>query len=220
MGATAQKSDVPVKRIRDLLALTKSPNPHEAARARERATELMRRHGVTEADLVEEAVEVAPLPQGLEGNQRQELARIVALSRGVALQTGPRERIAFKGYPEAAKDARELFCALVSIVEGNCEYTSGYDSDRFLYRTCFWLGFVEGVQRQLDPEHAFVPPEALPNLLKNAITPPVIERAAQAFNQLANRMSVSVAERLKQAAHAGGLEVALRIPIPQYRGKR
>src|SRR5260221_2242208 len=104
MPALAQ--NVPLKRIRDLLALSRSPNPHEAALARHRAYDLLGKYGLTENDLVEEATSVAYLSVRIEGNQRTELARVVATSRAVT--TGYGLNIEFKGFPEAAKDAREL----------------------------------------------------------------------------------------------------------------
>lgn len=223
MPAALQKSSL--KRIRSLLALTKSPEKHEAARARERADELLGRMGLTEADVVEKATETAPLNPGMDGNQRDELARVVGRSRGVSIDTTG--RVAFTGYPEAAKDARELFCALVGIVEPRCE-VQGPETDRFLWRTCFWLGFVEAVQRQLDPEHASIPKEALPSLLKSAGKPRDVEKAAQAFEGMRNRLqgdmdsasAQMLAERYKETAHENGVQLGMQITVPRYKGKK
>ncbi len=216
---------MPLKRIRSLLATSRgTANKYEAAVARTRADELLKRHGLTEADVVEQATEVAPLNPGLQGNQRTELARVVAQSRGVTVVSG---KLAFKGYPEAARDARELFCALVRIVEGSSEI-SGQDSDRLLWRTCFWLGFITAVQKQLDPEHAMVPKEALPALLKNAPAPADVAYAAEAFEAMRSRLESEhdsasahlIAERFRTTAHDSGMNLGMSIPIPAYRGKK
>lgn len=226
MPAAVQK--VPLKRIRDLLALAKSPEPHEAALARKRADELLGRHGLTEADLVESATEVAPLNPGLNGNQREELARVVARSRGVSAKIDRvRANIAFVGYPEAARDARELFCELVNIVEKRCE-VQGDNSDRFLWRTCFWLGFVSAVQQQLDPEHAAVPKEALPTILNRASAPADIEHAKQAFEAMRDRLRGTLdsdsahrfTEHFKTTANDNGWSLGMQITVPGYRGKK
>lgn len=225
MRAAPQK-EVPIKRLRDLLALSRSPNIHEAANAKNRLDELLARHGMTEADLVESTTEVASLPQAKEGNQRQELARIIATSRGVAAKT-KQHHIAFVGYPEAAKDACQLFCALNNIVEQQAEMPIGQNpAAEYLWRMCFWLGFVEAIQKQLDPEHT-VPPEALNVLLQKAAAPPDIERAAQAFGLVREQLSIrkpdsahQITERFKQLAHDSGFKLGTQIPAPLYRGKR
>lgn len=225
MSAVAQK--VPLKRIRSLLASAKdTTNRHEAAVARTRANELLQRHGLTEADVVEKVTEVAPLNPGMNGNQRDELARVVGRSRGVTVDTAG--RIAFVGYPEAAKDARELFCALVNIVEPHCEVQGRPSADSFLWRTCFWLGFVAAVQRQLDPEHAAVPKEALPALLKNASTPADVKHAAEAFDAMRDRLqntldsasAQAMTEHFKTTAHDNGMALEMQISVPGYRGKK
>lgn len=222
----AAQQPLPLKRIRSLLATSRDKaNKYEAQVAQTRADELLRRHGLTEADLVEVATEVAPLNPGMDGNQRNELARVVAVSRGVKADCG--HKITFKGFPEAAKDARELFCALVNIVEQRCEI-QGPDSDRLLWRTCFWWGFIAAIQKQLDPEHAKIPKEALASILKHAATPADVQHASEAFNALRSRLESTLdsgsaqlmAERFKTTAHDNGMALGMQIPVPTYRGKR
>lgn len=224
--AAAAPTNVPLKRIRGLLDLTRSPNEHEAARAREQLDEYLRRYNLTEADLIEKVREVAqPQTLALDGNQRQELARIIASSRSVKSMVG--RGIAFEGISEAARDARELFVALTDIVEKNCELAPGNpESDQFLWRTCFWLGYIEAIQHQLEPEHR-LPPEALDKLVAAAKAPPVIERAADAFedyrarhNHMGAAQAHMLAESFKARAHDAGYNLGMQIPVPIYRGKR
>lgn len=233
MSATT-KTDASLKRLRSLLALAKSQNQHEAANAKTRANELLQRYSISEKDLVEKTTEIAPLHPGMDGHQRDELARVISRSRGVTAKID--QQIIFTGYPEAAKDARELFCALTRIVETNCELPGpalalgrqGYqtESDRFLWRTCFWLGFVEAVHRQLDPEHASIPRQALATILKNTQAPPIIEKALRAFENLRDRLQNSPydaqasAEQFKSAAHDSGFNLGMQNHIPSYKGKK
>ncbi len=229
MSIAAQKSNVPLKRLRDLQAMSRSANVHEADTARLRLRELLFRYRITEDDLVEEATEVVNLSPGLDGSQREELARITARSRGVKPFAGSKG-VAFRGFPEAAKDARQLFTALLGIVEHNCEHNGlGVlsSTDAFLWRTCFWLGFIEAIQRQTDPEHGAVPKEALAARFSRSLPPPVIERAAQAFNLMSLRYSglgvdraYQRAEQFKQQAHDSGFNLGMQIPVPPYKGKR
>lgn len=136
-------------------------------------------------------------------------------------------KLAFKGYPEAARDARELFCALTRIVEGGCEI-QGPPGDQFLWRTCFWYGYITAIQKQLDPEHATIPKEALPALLKHALTPADVKHAAEAFEAMRDRLEGTLdsasaqllAERFKTTAHDNGMTLGMSIPVPQYRGKK
>ena len=69
----AQKDEIPLKRIRNLLRLAQSSNEHEADLARHRAEDLMRHYNISEKDVVEQATEVAAL--------REELARLTASVR-------------------------------------------------------------------------------------------------------------------------------------------
>lgn len=213
-------SATPLKRIRDLLSLARSPEKHEADLARRRADELIRRYGLTEDALIEQATETTSMPTGLNGNQRSELGRIVARSRGVATSSDQNGNHRFVGYPEAARDARELFLALVRIVESHGELSAQTESDRLLWRTCFWLGFVASVHRQLDPENSIVPREALAAIFKKAQVPRDVEHAAQAFDSLRGRSDTSTAERFKQLAYDTGFNLGNSIQVPHYRGKR
>ena len=227
-AAAAQGRGAPIKRIRDLLALAASANPHEAAIARLRAEELLARYQLTEADLVEKQTYVAELGRAQDGQQRQELGRVVAHSRGVLAEHTADGEMRFTGYAEAARDARDLFVALVRIVDRHVELPTGQpDSERFLWRTCFWLGYVAAIQRQLDPEHASVPADALKNILQRTQAPPVIERAAQAFSELRGRLQGMgapdahfAAEDFKRVAYESGLALGRQVPVPLYRGKR
>lgn len=227
MATVAHKRAAPLKRIRDLLSLAKSPNEHEAGLARIRAQELMDKHGIGEADLIETATEVSMLAPPREGAQRLELARVIAHSRNVTTMPVGNGNVSFKGLPEAAKDARDLFSAVTKIVEASTEI-GGVTSDQMLWRTCFWLGFLMAVQQQLDPDHARIPREALPKLLKSTQAPVAIEAAAQAFASLSERLAkdygveqaFQAAEMFRETAHQAGMNLGMGVPVPPYKGKR
>jgi uncharacterized protein DUF2786 len=204
----SQKS-APLKRIRDLLRLAASENIYEAQLARRRADDLMRLYGVVESDVVDKSTEVVRIQDGLDGNQCEELARVIAKSRECT-STNTAGKFTFTGFPEAAKDAKELFCALGRIAEDHAEGPFAFEQDRFLWRTCFWLGFVASIQRQLDPEHGPVPQAAMGAIVKKSAVPPVIERAAQGLDEKRDA-------EIRQPAYAAGLALGDRIPVPTYR---
>lgn len=218
MSSAAEKH---VKRARDLRALSRSDNPHEAEIARIRYNDLVARHGLSEADLVESSTEYAQLPAGKDGNYRTELARVIALSRGVHARHSPRQGVAFVGFPEAAKDACALFHALVGIVEAHCEWPGpmARTSDGFLWRTCFWLGFIAAIERQLNPERQ-ITQEALNKIVKKAVAPPLLQQAADALTDLGHRTGFDDAERFKENAYNAGLQLGQAVPAVPYRGKR
>jgi len=214
----AEPQPGPLKKIRDLLRLAQSSNPFEADLAKRRAEELLRKHNLTAADTIEQAVEVAVLPEGLDGNQRVELARQIAKSRGCQTSVR-RDGIAFRGYPEAAKDAKELFTALTRIAERYCEPYGPYhtDNDRFAWRTCFWLGFVAAIQAKLDPEHGRIPDAALATIVSRGSAPAFVERVSQALLQ---EHHPAEADQLRQRAYAAGVNIANQLSDVRYRNRR
>jgi len=211
-------SDKVLDRVRKFKAMAASPNEHEADTARRRLNELYRQHNISEGDIIDEATEVAVLGYALDGNQRVELSRQVAKSRGCKTLV-KREGIAFTGSPPAAKDSRQLYTALVGIVESNCELSPGQrytDNDHLAWRTCFWLGYVAAVQRQLDPEHGSTPQEALTTIVQRIgdSAPQLLKRVADG---LLRDHSPEEADQWRRAAYAAGEQLGVAVPIPAFR---
>jgi len=145
MAASAKERE----RIRKLIALSSSPEPNEAARAREEAERLMTRHGLTLADFEDDVVEVADEQRDAE---RQRLAYAVAVSRRCALIVNKRNQIAFRGGAQAAANARNVYQALVSDVNGTSDIGPNAPA-REVWRICFWMGFVDAIiGRLIDNE--------------------------------------------------------------------
>lgn len=226
-----------------LRALTTSSEPEEADSARRRLGEFLRKHNLTEDDLVEEATETASFMSELDGNQRVELARQVAKSRGCkttvrrggiaqsalrpdtlySSQTGTWE-YRFTGLPDAAKDARQLFSALVNICEGICELPPygyyGSESDRFAWRTCFWLGFVASVQQKLDPERGGrLPDDAMSRIVSKGMEAPP-DFLNRLVNGLLREHRPEEADQLRKMAYDAGYQYGNSAPALPYRGRR
>lgn len=141
-----------------MIALETSPEPEEAARAREQAERLMEAHGLTRADFEDDVVEIA---DDRRDDLRQRLAIAVSTSRRCAAITNKRGQIAFRGRPGAATAARDLYQALVGGVSAHCEI-GPMDPGRDVWRICYWMGFVDAVIERLvaDEARAWTPKPA------------------------------------------------------------
>jgi hypothetical protein len=145
--------------IAKLLRLAQSPEPEEAARAREQAERLMVKHGLTEADFEEDVIEIAD-------ETRDELRQRIAMAVGVSRRCSPliskRGQIGFRGRPAAAASARDMYKALVREVSTACESGVGpHDPGYTSWKLWFWTGFTDAVVRRLidDEARAWQPPK-------------------------------------------------------------
>lgn len=136
-----------VERVRKLLNLTRSPNAHEADRARERARALMAKHGISEDEVAEESLEVVDDSNHL----RDELARIVAASRGCSAVRDGR-RLAFRGPKSRVAESARTYARLAGECERRAsELPPGTIRDALEpWRICFWLGFVAVLGERLQ----------------------------------------------------------------------
>lgn len=133
--------------IGKLLRLAQSPEPAEAARAREEAERLMKKHGLTEAEFEEDVIEVA---DDKRDDLRQRLAYAVGVSRRCVCNK--KHDIRFRGRSSDVASACRLYKALLSAVTSNCEIGPS-DPGRDVWRICFWSGFIEVVvDRLIDDE--------------------------------------------------------------------
>ena len=96
-------------RVRKLRRLATSPNPAEAARARERADELARKHGFTDAELTEPEPRAQAVVTGVVADEPWlvTIASEVARHHGCRALRGPKGEVAFEG--TQAKDATSVY---------------------------------------------------------------------------------------------------------------
>ncbi len=136
-----------------MIALATSPEPEEAARAREESERLMAQHGLTLSDFEDDVVEIA---DDRRDDLRQRLAIAVSVSRRCAAISNKRGQIAFRGRPGPAASARELYQGLVAEVAGRCDIGSN-DPGRDVWRICYWMGFVDAAIERLIEDEVWKP---------------------------------------------------------------
>jgi hypothetical protein len=102
--------DSVAKRVRKLLHLTQSSNEHEAARARERASALMEKHGLTDDDVADVVQEVV---DSQIDEYRVFLAVLSSELHGCDAATNKRGRVALRGQPEGVRRAAAFYRSAV-----------------------------------------------------------------------------------------------------------
>jgi len=136
-----------VDRIKKLRALGASSNEHEAARARERAADLMQRHGVTEDELAEAVVEVVDVERD---EYREAVAGIAAGLQGCRVVC-KRQEIGFRGRPDRVRRATGFYSSALDLyrssVVGMNRIVATWlrDPSEIVWRFYFWNGFAEAV---------------------------------------------------------------------------
>ena len=156
-------------KVRKLMRLGASPNPHEAERANDEVKRLMEKHGLSLADIEEDVTEVADEVHE-PGHLR--LAHAIAVSRRCAILVNKKNQLAFRGRSASVRSAREAYQLLARTVSQHCEI-GPRDPGRHVWRLCYWSGFVEAVVKRLVEEEikpttsvalAQMPTEPVPSL--------------------------------------------------------
>lgn len=144
----AVQKEKAVARARKLLSLAASPEPHEAARAREAALEFMARHGLTEDDVAEDVTEVVDeRPRA----SHRALAEAAATAYEVAALSGRRGEIAFRGTKARIALARECYR---SLMRASYECANDYrvstspPNVRQAWFAAAWRGYVETIMNR------------------------------------------------------------------------
>lgn len=220
-----------LRRLRGLLARTRSPNPHEAATARALADELMARHGVREADVAppEDTTVVVSAP----GYAKEQVVSAIAASRGcMASRSRVRGCVDVKGARHAVDDAVSVYHAFVAVAEssrlpGLVIHVGGPAGDA--YSAVFWSMFVDYVMARFVPPAP--PPDDAPASFGTQEAPPPgemqappsahseeVERIGRLFDRLAEWVAMmhrqldpqDVVQRVYMMACEGGNESAAR----------
>lgn len=152
-----------INKIRKLLALSRSSNPHEAAVALQKATALMEEHQIKNIDLIPQQ---DVTHSDLEEITRQHYiwARLLAKSCAqlfdcTTLNYPDMRAFRFIGSEENILCANQLFWHLFKAWKGMCanDYKNDQPSDRKLYRKSHGIGFAhiiwERVVELTDKRH-------------------------------------------------------------------
>jgi hypothetical protein len=138
-------------RVRKLLGLSQSPNEHEAARAREEALRLMRRHEITEDDVSGEVLEII---EGRADACRRDLALAASLAHEVEIVGNKRGEVAFRGSRSGVGRARECYLALLRGSDecmNDPRVRGSPEPVREAWRAAVWLGYAEAIaERCID----------------------------------------------------------------------
>ena len=141
-----------VQRIKKLLALTRSPNPHEAARARELADEIMRKWGVREEEVADAERDSLEVVDEEVDDYREFLASLAAqIFDCRAVSKGG--RLGFRGPSSKAVAAASFYRRALSNYSG--AISGGLDKlvearlkhlSEPVWRFWWWNGFARGVR--------------------------------------------------------------------------
>lgn len=217
-------------KVKKLLRLCNSPNPHEAARAQEEAGRIMRKYSLTQADFEDDVVEIADEKRD---PCRHRLAHAVGLSRRVSSLVNKRGQIAFRGKPTPTRNAKETYQGLVTSVQRHCDIGPS-DPGRDVWRICYWMGFVDAVMGRLiddevrtwRPEKDEEPVRAVEHVKEEAVAPVSMDdsqlkdEAAPAIKDFAARFDPQDAKRavrdLCERAYAGGKQHGQNVVIEAW----
>ena len=227
-------------RIRKLLALAGSPEPNEAASARASARRLMRKHGVTEAEVSASGAEFAEVYLGWRGFDsawKFDLASVAARTcscEALGLRDGRRRRVRVVGRRRDAEEAAELFkyllreldlLARTEMVEVLAdlmdEFPSSYRRLAACYLGEFREGAVAGFARSLRSSAAAStpptpPPEQgeLARVEGGGVREHLVARGAREAPRGGGPADPVGSYLVGDEAYASGWRQARRVPIP------
>lgn len=205
-----------VTRIRKLLKLAESPNPHEAARAAEQAQALMVRYGFTADDVAEHVIHEADDHRDA---YREFLAHLAASLCQCSVMFRKSGGIGFKGMPAKVKKAQLFYQSAMDEVLGASlpqQYAPWIeDAAREVWRFFWWDGFAAAVYERFGRRPPVEPTE-LKSVIKpeSAIEPAnaetVLEQVRDSVKTLSHHTDV---DWLKRAAINAGRGAGFRIQL-------
>ncbi|KKW46538.1 MAG: hypothetical protein UY96_C0003G0041 [Parcubacteria group bacterium GW2011_GWB1_56_8] len=209
-----------LERVRKLLRLARSSNPHEAEAAKVRAQALMSQHGFTNEDVAEDVVVIV---EEQPNHYREDLARLVARAKDCLMVTNKRRVIALRGRKRDVKMARDLYRALLREGEFRGEMSSTGNppaAARAVWRSCFWFGFLGALMERLLNIPARIPKGVYSD---GQGVPQAVAEALEAAEALAEQLDEEIVdvqgvlERLRQRAYDTGRMVGERVEIGEQR---
>ena len=208
-------ADAPVIRIRKLLRLAESSNPHEAARAAEQAKALMERHGVTADDVAEHIIEEIDDQRDA---YREFLAHLTASLCQCSVMFR-RAGIGFKGMPEAVRKAVVFYRAAMDEV-AQAPLPQAYapwleEAAREVWRFYWWDGFASAVYERRGARPVKAPVQAPVAAVQVAEDP----RAGEAGEAVLQHVAASFSKLdyntdphwLKREARTAGWNAGIRV---------
>ncbi len=218
----AETNDPVIEKVRKLLRLATSPNPHEAASARQNADELMAKHSLSVDDVAEEVFEVIDSQATAE---RQNLAHIVTAAKNCILIVNKKSpAVAFRGSRKAVEKAKTLYWNLAREAEVHSQMSPEGNpppAAREAWRICWWMGFLGAIADRLKPGREKLPPEVVAIIASQNTTPKDVMVAFETFNKLAGQLKDTVSdvkavlERLRSAAYTSGKTIGERVSLGQ-----
>ena len=209
-----------IARVEKLWRLAQSPEPHEAASAREEMLKLMRRYGISEDEFGEVATEVV---DDRRDRNRQAVAEFVGLACRCAAIFRARQ-IAFRGHAGRVARAAASYTAMVQAAEACADDPRIMGSPtpvREAWRLLAWMGFVDAIVERSKamtkpepPKPKGPPPRggALPPEQKEEFVDTTAAQTDTALDQAA-RLGVGMDWLIKSAFELGkqvGAGVALK----------
>lgn len=241
MGAGTR--DEAITRVKKLLNLAKSPSPHEAERAVERARELMETYQITQDELSEDVVE---LTDDRADAVRVRVAGLVASASRCEAVASSRGALAFRGRPAAVTSARESYRRILREAETEvttrCDQSIAQDCPTpwvrpawgVCYRSSFWAAFVDALAKratapQSTPPKPPPPPRVVfsvdgapigapPPPVKLEPQPPSVDEQAAARSLVRDMVGEvydvrAVLRRLHEHATAAGTDFGGRVAL-------
>lgn len=196
---TEQVAPSVIDRIQKLLALSESPNQHEAALAFRRASDLLLKHNLTRAD-VRDGGGHGPVGVGLlevtapAQHRRWGAVLVVAIAEHCFCRAlGTPRGFVFIGTPENCAAAKAMFAWLCRQMAQFCGYGApkslGRGQRALRWRNNFCLGAAFAISRRLETARA--------EQMRDAAQAPGLVLAHQAANEEFIRRNIKVAKPRK-----------------------
>lgn len=215
-----------VDKIRKLLALSKSSNPHEAAVALQKATALMEEHQIKNIELAKEAGVTHSEVESVTG-QHYIWAKTLAFACAKLFDCTTINYIGMKGFRFIGEEqnilcANQLFWHLFKAWKGMCntDYKRDQPSDRKLYRKSHGLGFAsvifDRVEELTEKRHE--------NIVKSTGTDLVVVSDAKLNNYMEENFKLKKASSRSLTTSSSGLSQGMaagkRVNLSQPVGTR
>lgn len=200
-----------VERARKLLRLAESPNPHEAANAKERAQALIDRYQLSPEDISGDVLEIVDEKSD---DYKGELGRIIGIACGCGALTSAKGAMAFRGKRQATKTAASVYAALLAEL-GRCPTPSMPSMpERETWFACFRLGFIAAIANRLLLKQR-MPVQSTPGTGGEKTIVPIAKNVIEALDYLA-----SMAEEpeplftVRIDAYTAGQTAGYRVDLP------
>lgn len=228
-----------IARVKKLLALARSDEKHEAARAQERATSLIAEHKISVTELVE-ADAVTIIADDRRDHEREELALVI--TKFTKCEIAGIYRIGFHGPRAIVEYAASTYRALAAVAEADADAMVRKSSKaaKRIWHLSYWAGLASALNTRLgdqkytdlangktfktdeDVKVDVCTPEELIRAreIVHARSKAAADDAIEAAKDLADEigdenMAQAVIQRLMTRAHETGKRAGLLVTLPE-----